>query len=183
MQCVSIQNVCISRFAIRIPPIRIRSTSIPPRNHVMRIHSMPYPSGVHQQESQTYPPTQIPPIRIFNTYPTSADPFKSIQKVCNQQEWQGVWVSLHIISYRSYLTGIEQRNLGFRSISLQNYKFYRVRMNMKLQAIGLQCFQSERAKLLNFHQKFAFLYSFARSTLQFWTIDTTFFPRGLTVRN
>ena len=95
---------------IRIPPIRIPPTRIPPiRIHAMRIHSMRIHSkGVHQQESQNVShqyishqyvsSTRIPPVRIHS--------MRIHSKSLHQQEWQWVWVSLHIISYHCYSAGM-----------------------------------------------------------------------------
>ena len=96
---------------IRIPPIPFPSTRIPPiRIHAMCIHSMHIHSkGVHQQESQTYPTntyptnirirsTRIPPVRIHS--------MRIHSKGLHQQEWQWVWVSLHVISCHCYSAGM-----------------------------------------------------------------------------
>ena len=98
---------------IRIPPIRIRSTRIPPiRIHAMRIHMYPfnaYPfkrcasAGIatvsHQYISHQYvSSTWIPPVRIHS--------MRIHSKSLHQQEWQWVWVSLHIISYHCYSAGM-----------------------------------------------------------------------------
>ena len=100
---ISIQNVSHQYVS---PPIRIRSTRIPPiRIHAMRIHSMRNPfkrcasAGIanvsHQYISHQYvSSTRIPPVRVHS--------MRIHSKSLHQQEWQWVWVSLHIISYHCY---------------------------------------------------------------------------------
>ena len=135
---------------IHIPPIRIRSTRIPPvRIHAMRIHSKRLHQQVLQYVSHQYVSVQhvshqyvsmlcvsiqkvcisrnrkrIPPIRIFNTYPTSTDPFNAypFQKFASA----GMAMSMSIIASHFIPlllggNGNEYRNLAFPSISLQNY--------------------------------------------------------------
>ena len=118
---------------IRIPPIRVRSTRIPPvRIHAMRIHS----KRLHQQVCNTYPTNTYPCYTYpFNAYPfkrcasagianvshqyishqyvssTRIPPvrihsMRIHSKSLHQQEWQWVWVSLHIISYHCYSAGM-----------------------------------------------------------------------------
>ena len=66
----------------------------------------------------------IPPIRIFNTYPTSTDPFNAypFKKFASA----GMALSMSITAYHFIPlllggNGNEYRNLAFPSISLQNY--------------------------------------------------------------
>ena len=70
------------------------------------------------------PPIHFPPIRIFNTYPTSTDPFNAypFKKFASA----GMAMSMSIIAYHFIPlllggNGNEYRNLAFPSISLQNY--------------------------------------------------------------
>ena len=120
MQCVSIQKV-----VIRIPPITthipyISSTSY--ISHTYPFQTYPfqtYPTNTYPL--QTYPfkryasagivnvslqyishqyvsSTRIPPVRIHS--------MRIHSKSLHQQEWQWVWVSLHIISYHCYSAGM-----------------------------------------------------------------------------
>ena len=86
----------------RIPPVRILCVSI----QCVSIQKV-----CISRNRKRIPPIHIPPIRIFNTYPTSTDPMRihSMRihsKSLHQQEWQWVWVSLHIISYHCYSAGM-----------------------------------------------------------------------------
>ena len=113
-------------FAIRIPPIRIRSTRIPPiRFHAYPFNAYPFKrcasAGIANVSHQSI---HIPPIRIFNTYPTSTDPFNAypFKKFASA----GMAMSMSIIAYHFIPlllggNGNEYRNLAFPSISLQNY--------------------------------------------------------------
>ena len=120
MQCVSIQKV-----VIRIPPITthipyISSTSY--ISHTYPFQTYPfqtYPTNTYPL--QTYPfkryasagivnvslqyisyqyvsSTRIPPVRIHS--------MRIHSKSLHQQEWQWVWVSLHITSYHCYSAGM-----------------------------------------------------------------------------
>ena len=134
----------------RIPPVRIHAMRI----HSKRLHQQVLQYVSHQYVSHQYVSVQhvshqyvsmlcvsiqcvsiqkvcisrnrkrIPPIRIFNTYPTSTDPFNAypFQKFASA----GMAMSMSIIAYHFIPlllggNGNEYRNLAFPSISLQNY--------------------------------------------------------------
>ena len=111
IQCVSIQKVCISRNRKRIPPIHIPPIRISVRILCVSIQCVSIQKVCISRNRKRIPPIHIPPIRIFNMYPTSTDPMRihSMRihsKSLHQQEWQWVWVSLHIISYHCYSAGM-----------------------------------------------------------------------------
>ena len=114
-------------------PTHIHSKRIPPiRIHAMRMHS----KRLHQQVCNTYPTNTYPfNTYPTSTFPCYAYPFKRCasagianvshqyishqyvsstrippvrihSKSLHQQEWQWVWVSLHIISYHCYSAGM-----------------------------------------------------------------------------
>ena len=118
---------------IRIPPIRIRSIRIPPiRIHSIRIHSMRIHSkGTHVScEYVSFPYVSMQCVSIQCV---------SIQKVCisrngnvcecktypcislHQQEWQWVWVSLHVISYHCYSAGMAMK---IKTLLFLQFKFF-----------------------------------------------------------
>ena len=134
----------------RIPPVRTHAMRI----HSKRLHQQVLQYVSHQYVSHQYvsvqhvshqyvsmlcvsiqkvcisrnrkriPPIHFPPIRIFNTYPTSTDPFNAypFKKFASA----GMAMSMSIIAYHFIPlllggNGNEYRNLAFPSISLQNY--------------------------------------------------------------
>ena len=120
MLCVSIQNVCISRFCNTYPTNTYPTNTYPfntyPTNtypcYAYPFNAYPfnaYPfkrcasAGIanvsHQYISHQYvSSTRIPPVRIHS--------MRIHSKSLHQQEWQWVWVSLHIISYHCYSAGM-----------------------------------------------------------------------------
>ena len=110
MQCVSIQNVCISRFCNTYPTNTYPFNTYPTNTYPCYAYPFnAYPfkrcasAGIanvsHQYISHQYvSSTRIPPVRIHS--------MRIHSKSLHQQEWQWVWVSLHIISYHCYSAGM-----------------------------------------------------------------------------
>ena len=119
-QCVSIQNVCISRFAIRIPPIRTCSTRIPPvRILCVSIQCVSIQKVCISRNRKRIPPIHIPPIRIFNTCPTSTDPFNAypFKKFASAGMAMSMSITAnHFIPLLLGGNGNEYKNFAFPSI-------------------------------------------------------------------
>ena len=110
MQCVSFQNVCISRFCNTYPTNTYPFNTYPTNTYPCYAYPFnAYPfkrcasAGIanvsHQYISHQYvSSTRIPPVRVHS--------MRIHSKSLHQQEWQWVWVSLHIISYHCYSAGM-----------------------------------------------------------------------------
>ena len=106
----SFQNVCISRFCNTYPTNTYPFNTYPTNTYPCYAYPFnAYPfkrcasAGIanvsHQYISHQYvSSTRIPPVRVHS--------MRIHSKSLHQQEWQWVWVSLHIISYHCYSAGM-----------------------------------------------------------------------------
>ena len=143
IQCVSIQKVCISRFCShihskRIPPIRIRSTVQHVSTQYVSMRCVSIQCVSIQKVCISRNRKRIPPIRIRSTrIPlVRIHSMRIHSKGLHQQEWQWVWVSLHVISYHCYSAGMVMKIetllfLKFLCNFIDWIYLYRARMNMK----------------------------------------------------
>ena len=108
---------------IHIPHISISNVSIPNVSHqYVSIANVSIQKVCISRNRKRIPPIHIPPIRIFNTYPTSTDPFNAYPFKKFASAGMALSMSItayHFIPFIPLLlggNGNEYKNLAFPSI-------------------------------------------------------------------